>query len=298
MALGRAELVLYGNLADANLWEVHLLHQLMFAPLLLAHTVSAHDGGVVVWAHGRSATDTFAGSLMLTAGWDYCKGEKEAFKENGPTAEELKTCFEDHERLTHVKPNHIHSQGELRNSSQFFDAAKSAGFTVVAAVYRSNALNRMVSSFELSAKHITDKAERCREAKELFCSSNNTRHLRDLFLDQRRELLQGINDAERRGFKVIQLSFEDVIFDTCDSVSRTLEFISPKLASNPCVVFSSPHVKTSHHNATLEDRVGRVAYDCIREELEDDPTFAWMLTPHLEHPPCFDSIQPPKKSND
>lgn len=264
--------------------------------LLLAQAVSGHDGGVVVWAHGRSATDTFAGSLMLTAGYAYCKGEKEAFKDDGPKADELKTCFEDHERLTHVKPNHLRSEGELNNSSLFFDAAKDAGFTVVAAVYRANALHRMVSSFELNAKHLTDPAARCRETKELFCS-NHTHHLRDIFLDQRRELLQGIEDAERRGFKVIQLTFEDVILDTCDSVARTLDLVSPGLSNSPCVVYQSPHTKTSHHNATLKERVGQAAYECIVDELQDDPAFSWMLEPHVEHPPCFDSIQPPKKSH-
>lgn len=40
--------------------------------------------GMILWAEGRSATDTFAHSLKATGGMSYCNGLKEGFKTDHP----------------------------------------------------------------------------------------------------------------------------------------------------------------------------------------------------------------------
>ena len=68
---------------------------------------------MILWAHGRSATDTFAHSLLQTASWTYCRGQKEGFKSKGLSEPELQACIERREFLVHVKPMHLTAAGSL-----------------------------------------------------------------------------------------------------------------------------------------------------------------------------------------
>lgn len=250
------------------------------------------EGGVVLWAYGRSATDVFAGSVVEAAKWKYCNGAKEGFKDHALTAKSLRKCMKREERFTHLKPQHLtREDSELRNSTEFFRAARQAGYTTVAAVYRDNALNRAVSSFELSqrlkCKHIQDTSCTLEFAREKFCGEEGA--LAREFRETKKLWEIGIEDAKHEGFDILQLRFTDVVDRVCDSVERLLALVPPLAVARGfrrCKPYQSPHVLTSHHELTMEGRVGPVAYECITRQLERDPDFSWMLQPHLETPPA------------
>ena len=63
----------------------------------------------------------------------------------------LERCGKDGQLLTHIKPSHVRnsSRTDVRSPEDLFAAARGAGFEVVVAVYRHNALARAVSSFEI-----------------------------------------------------------------------------------------------------------------------------------------------------
>mmetsp|Transcript_29976 Transcript_29976/g.91778 ORF Transcript_29976/g.91778 Transcript_29976/m.91778 type:complete len:285 (-) Transcript_29976:57-911(-) len=237
-------------------------------------------GGIVLWAFGRSATDTFAGTTVRTAGWRYCRGEKEAFKTTKPSARKLRNCVAHAERFVHVKPYHIHNS-PLANQTTFFAAARDAGFTVVAASYRENALARAVSSYELNVLSWT-KSPPDKKARQTFCTGKLT----ESFQKDRLEYESGIRAARSTpGLQLIELSFTDVTVDLCESTHRTLSLISQPLGRRPCKVFYSQHTKTSHHQASLAERIGPDAAACVERDLRNHSKFAWMLDVHREDPP-------------
>lgn len=244
------------------------------------------EGGVILWSYGRSATGTFAGSVADAAEWQFCNGEKESFKRHPLSARALRDCFDRDERFAHLKPQHLmHSDSELRNSTYFFRAARQAGYDAVAAVYRDNALNRELSSFELTTKH-EKLEERYHIAEDFFCR----RDLVHDFLEMKKIWELGVEDARDAGFVILQLRFTDVVDRVCESVDKILTLASPSTNEGEpeCVPFESSHVLTSHHDLTMEGRVGPVAYSCIEKQLKDEPNFAWMLQPGAETPPHFD----------
>ena len=112
--------------------------------------------GVILWAHGRSATDTYCLTLRRSARMNFCRHMKEGFNTKHASGvllrkKRLERCGKDGQLLTHIKPSHVRntSRTDLRSPEDLFAAAKGAGFEVVVAVYRHNALARAVSSFEI-----------------------------------------------------------------------------------------------------------------------------------------------------
>lgn len=135
------------------------------------------DGGILMWALGKSATDYFAKSLVKTAGWKFCNGDKESFKPalaNGkalprlnPT--NLRNCLVRGERLAHIKPEHI-KHGDLEHTPDgFFQAAADAGWTVVVALHRENSFSRQLSGINWALRHQRDQDEREHEFFRHFC---------------------------------------------------------------------------------------------------------------------------------
>ena len=47
------------------------------------HAEAPPDGGVIVFAEGRSGTTTFTKALEASLGWPFCRGKKEGFKSGG-----------------------------------------------------------------------------------------------------------------------------------------------------------------------------------------------------------------------
>lgn len=242
-------------------------------------------GGVMLWAYGRSATDTFAGTLMESSKFRYCGGQKEGFTKNGGHARKgvalsqqaLTKCIATDGRVTHIKPQHLVEKGSsLRTVDDLFPAVKAAGFTVVVAAFRYNQLLREVSSIELETN---GELERFKRAKEYFCMD----HLTQSWRKHHETWRSGTESAKRDGLDVLELSFEDVTERLCDSVRRTLARLPGW--PNTCKVFHSPHTRTSHHHISLEHRVGAKAFQCIQHHFETFPDYAWMLAERVEHPP-------------
>ena len=112
--------------------------------------------GVILWAHGRSATDTYCLTLRRSARMNFCRHMKEGFNTKHASGvllrkKRLERCGKDGQLLTHIKPSHVRntSRTDVRSPEDLFAAARGAGFEVVVAVYRHNALARAVSSFEI-----------------------------------------------------------------------------------------------------------------------------------------------------
>ena len=93
--------------------------------------------GIILWAHGRSATDFFASSLLMTGQMEYCNGKKEGFKDHVLSKPALTRCTKQRQYLTHIKPKHLRlSDSELQEPSVFFPAAWESGFGVLVAAFR------------------------------------------------------------------------------------------------------------------------------------------------------------------
>ena len=113
--------------------------------------------GVILWAYGRSATDTYCGTLKDSAHFRYCNGIKEGFNTQHRegrdlTRKNLERCARRNEMLSHVKPSHLSGQDKpdhLNTPEKLMRAARQLGYEVIVAEYRSNALARMVSSLSL-----------------------------------------------------------------------------------------------------------------------------------------------------
>ena len=110
--------------------------------------------GVVLWSHGRSATDSFALSFSSSSGLRYCNGEKEGFKRGWRALDEeaLRRCVRAGEMFMHLKPMHLEMEGRP-GVEEFFEMAKRAGFGTVVASFRRNVLAREVSSYELNREN-------------------------------------------------------------------------------------------------------------------------------------------------
>lgn len=135
------------------------------------------SGGILMWALGKSATDYFAKSLIKTAGWKFCNGDKESFKPalvKGKTLPRLnptnlRNCLVRGERLAHIKPEHI-KHGDLEPTPDgFFQAAADAGWTVVIALHRENSFSHQLSGINWALRHQRGQEEREHEFYRHFC---------------------------------------------------------------------------------------------------------------------------------
>ena len=64
--------------------------------------------GVILWSHGRTASDALAGTLKDSANFSYCNGLREGFGNKHDSSliskEALDACRDRGEMLTHVMP--------------------------------------------------------------------------------------------------------------------------------------------------------------------------------------------------
>ena len=176
--------------------------------------------------------------------------------------------------LSHVKPSHLSGQDKpdhLNTPEKFMRAARQLGYEVIVAEYRSNALARWVSSWEMKPRSAADtKAQFCRPRGDLVRKFDE-----DYFLWQR-----GLRAAIHERLKVIEFSFENVTRGLCAAVKRTtLALESSECGGSKCACreFESPHTKTSNRAASLAGRTSEEAAACITAALEDKPDYAWML---------------------
>ena len=238
--------------------------------------------GVILWAYGRSATDTYCGTLKDSAHFRYCNGIKEGFntdRNHAPqgrdlTRTNLARCARRDEMLSHIKPGHLSKQDRpdhITTPEKLMRAARDNGYEVVVAEYRSNALARMVSSWEMHARSAADtEAEFCLPGDGLV----------EKMAEEKRLWQRGLRAAVHERLKVIELSFENVTRGLCAAVKRTTLALEPSEcggAKCACREFESPHTKTSNRAASLAGRTSPEAAACITAALEGAPDYAWML---------------------
>ena len=115
---------------------------MVVAGALVCQASSARRG-VILWSHGRSASDALAGTLKASANFSYCNGLKEGFGNKHDSRlvskQALDACRDRNQMLTHVMPVFLDKPGNaLTTPKAFFLAARDRGFKVVVAVWREN----------------------------------------------------------------------------------------------------------------------------------------------------------------
>ena len=270
------------------------------APLTYA-TRSAVRTGVILWAHGRSATDTYCLTLRRSARMNYCRHMKEGFNTKHSSGvllrkKRLERCGREGQLLTHIKPSHVRNRTntDLRTPEALIAAARGAGFAVVVAVYRHNALARAVSSFEihryagLKPAEAGSPAARRREAKlkqraaDDFC--NKPGALQRHFGTERDLYDRGLRAARANGIKVLRFSFEAVTGDLCGTIKKTTSALGCDSRCR-CQPTESQHQRTSRRDRSLAGRTSPEAARCITAELAGDARYAWMLNLTATRPP-------------
>ena len=200
--------------------------------------------GVVLWSHGRSASDALAGTLKASANFSYCNGLKEGFGNKHDSSliskKALDACRDRNQMLTHVMPVFLDKPGNaLTTPKAFFRAARDRGFKVIVAVWRENVLARQVSSFELMVAH-GRVSSRDAGAREHFCGGTLTQQIEDLT----RAYRDGVNAARDAGLKVVERTFDEVVSDLCGTVAAVTDELEDEFRGSSCRPFESPHVLT------------------------------------------------------
>ena len=257
--------------------------------------------GVILWAHGRSATDTYCLTLRRSARMNFCRHMKEGFNTKHASGvllrkKRLEKCGRSGELLTHIKPGHVRntSRTDVRSPEDLFAAARGAGFEVVVAVYRHNALARAVSSFEihryagLKREDSGTLAARWREAKlrqrasEDFCHKPGA--LKRHFETERDLYDRGLRAARANGLKLLRFSFEAVTGDLCGTIKKTTTALGCETRCR-CQPTLSKHQRTSRRDRSLAGRTSPEAAKCITAELAGDVRYEWMLNLTATRPP-------------
>ena len=244
---------------------------------------AAKCSSVILLSPGRTATDTVSHTITQSSTLRYCDGTKEYYGHGKlPDAASLQRCFEKYRDrggvYIHVKPEHItldekQSRGNrrvIKSPEEFFSAAKSIGFRIVAVGWRDNQLAREISSFEMFAgKPGTPQQKFDAEARKHFTNRNMVK-----FFGFKTMLFnRGVIAARKNGLKIVPMSFNDIVKDVCGTSRRVAEAAScPKFRCH----IENGHTDKSHHDRGLEGRVGKAAADHLVQELTGT-AYEWML---------------------
>ena len=232
---------------------------------------------------------------------NFCRHMKEGFNTKHASGvllrkKRLEKCGRSGELLTHIKPSHVRntSRTDVRSPEDLFAAARGAGFEVVVAVYRHNALARAVSSFEihryagLKREDSGTLAARRREAKlrqrasEDFCHKPGA--LKRHFETERDLYDRGLRAARANGLKLLRFSFEAVTGDLCGTIKKTTTALGCETRCR-CQPTLSKHQRTSRRDRSLAGRTSPEAAKCITAELAGDVRYEWMLNLSATRPP-------------
>lgn len=247
-----------------------------------------------MWALGKSATDYYAKSVIETANWKFCNGDKESFKPGAAhgrglpllNAKNLRACVERNQPFAHIKPEHLkHGQPDFADPEVFFQAVFDAGWTVVVALQRENSFARQLSGINWRLGHVRDPKLREHQFIRHFC------HMGDVITGQyepeRKIMTAGIRAALKAGLKVLYLSYADVTIDPCGSVRDTLKLYDPNRNWTECVLdVNNTHSKT-HVSLPLSEHLGAEALVCAQATFDRHPGWSWMLEDggHRSSPP-------------
>ena len=274
-------------------------------------------GGVVLWAEGRSATETYFYTLTGSTELKACRNKKEGF-DHGVLKAELGGCIERNERATHLKPFHLdHPGSDVRTPTAFFGAVQDAGFTLIVASYRENEIAWYLSLFDFYHGKEKDTV-RHRAAQKWFCDrrfvpegnegvyywrhQGRNRTVLDRLQDRRVAFKRALEVATNR-LPILYLSFEDMTHNVCAAVARTLNVYNNHSAvhdlqsDTTCIPRTVIRKGKGHHDMQLDDRLGKDAMACLRREITDRPAYEWMLeddggrlAPPTSWPRVYDGI--------
>lgn len=240
--------------------------------------------GIILWAEGRSATDTFCNTLKKTVGLTYCNGHEESFSpsKNRPplTRKNLGTCSRKNQLLAHVKPSHLREDTDLATPELLMGAARGLGFGVVVADFRQNQLARLVSSFE---RDVSRKRVHRDAASDRFCGGG----IKTGFAANETFWRRGVDAARAAHLKVVEVAFRDIVAGACATVDRVTRSLAQCQASR-CACRADGYAKHRTgrpRGEELEERTSPAAADCLRRELGGDPSYAWMLNLSRVAPP-------------
>ena len=240
--------------------------------------------GIILWAEGRSATDTYCETLRKTASLKYCNGHEESFSpsKNRPalTRKHLAACSRKNQLLAHVKPSHLREDTDLATPEDLMGAARGLGFGVVVADFRANQLAREVSSFE---RDVSRKRASRDAASDRFCGGG----IKTGFAANETFWRRGVDAARAAHLKVVEVAFRDIVAGACATVDRVTRSLAQCQASR-CVCRAdgyAKHLTGRPRGEGLAGRTSPAAADCLRRELGGDPRYAWMLNLSRAAPP-------------
>lgn len=243
-------------------------------------TTDLQAGGILLYAKGRTATESFYGSLVSAAGpsmmslTDSRLGGETWKNTYGIPCDAFSTTMAQDRRYAHIKPKHlIEGDGlndRMHTLDDMFDRAKRAGFTMVAAIYRSNEMGWLMSELEY-ARSSPSRIE------EDVCAHTNV--ILDSLEEARRQIRRGIIAARKAGFPIYIATFEDVVRDACGVAHDAIEAYNAvsefKVSNEGCVTTKT--VSHSHPPRPFSSRLPARGRACLDKAFEANPSYKWMV---------------------
>ena len=262
----------------------------------------ASPGGILLYACGRSATETFAASIkegtMGVLQWQDARSVGgETFPLGVPTGG-LKDLISHGYRYVHIKPYHLmlgHGVADrVHTETELAREAKSAGFTLFVTVYRANELAQTLSALTLWWLNQNLNASHAEFFAQHLCLGDG--ELVHKLTQGRLSLERGVRAAREAGLAVMIATFEDVVRDVCttsrriiDAYNRASLLQAPIRCEDPqaLTTISTRRGEPCHGAAckeydrdlasmTLHERVGARAHRCLLGAL-NSTRFSWML---------------------
>jgi hypothetical protein len=227
----------------------------------------------------------------------YCYKNKEPFQRKNPTLHLLMSCFStDNIYFMHVKPWHIKRSRHYTISIQkFIDKAFRAGVRLGLFNHRQNAVARLLSSIEISARYAkVDVYE--------YASTYNITNIISEFEKQYVSIQVGRAEAIKIGMNIIDLDFNEIIYDFCSVIKRIgyemmkLNYTNIIHDDNMCKTkFTISKVERLYSNdkkLSIEERMGKEFTIKLYKQLLNTP-YEWMLDlsakqwPDEKQNPCY-----------
>lgn len=247
------------------------------------NTNDSRTGGILLYAHGRTATESYYKTVMNIAGsemrslFDSHLGGESWKNIKGVPTDAFNVTLAANRRYAHVKPKHIFDgqgrDGKVQTDDELFRLAKAAGFTLVVVIYRSNELAWLMSNLEFS-RFLTGNTP----VSDAICRDSEM--LLEGLDESRRQIRRGIIAARNAGFPVLLATFEDIVRDTCSVATTTIEIYNSVSGHQVCKgsseCASEKTVSHSHPPRPFSDRVDEKGRSCL-DKIMADTAFAWMV---------------------
>ena len=283
---------------------MRLLRTLLALAMATGHT-HAH---FLLWAHGRSATETFFQTLKRNIDIGECNQRKEGFSFVAPTSESLASCAATacggRSRCvvgTHIKPGHVRNG---MTPHGLMAAVKQAGWRVVVVIERQNSLSQILSSIAENAPKNCQAAVYTNASARSQCKMNFThrmllkeaRSIHGLMENGPHSGIHGLHSgmaaARDLGMTVLHLDFSHVTGALCQCAvcaEAALQRHYPWISVNDSCVTKIGHTHRrpgySGDKNNLVDRVqDRSLASFVAGRLKGTE-HEWMLDLGATHPP-------------